>query len=92
LISANKAVDGENIKINLTVNDTGNYSINGSSIQIIYYRKESVFFMADSISQGDLLITKLDTINKIVSCTFYFDAVNDTIRYQIRNGRFDLKY
>jgi hypothetical protein len=40
---------------------------------------------------GELIITKLDTINMILSGTFWFDAVNDIDeKVEIRDGRFDL--
>ena len=43
---------------------------------------------------GELNITKLDSVNKIVSGTFWFDAIdtlsNTTV--QVRDGRFDLHY
>ncbi len=40
---------------------------------------------------GELIITKLDTVNMILSGTFWFDAVNDiNEKVEIRDGRFDL--
>jgi len=52
--------------------------------------EESLFSWRTELP-GELIITKLDTVNKILSGTFWFDAVNrinDTIN--IRDGRFDL--
>lgn len=44
-------------------------------------------------SDGELNITKLDTLQKIISGTFYFDAINEEGEIvEIRDGRFDLKY
>lgn len=45
------------------------------------------------IESGKLTITKLDTINKIISGRFYFTA-KDTLgnRKEITNGVFDTKY
>ena len=47
----------------------------------------------NDINTGELVITKLDPINQIVSGTFWFD-VEDTngIIHQIREGRFDMQY
>jgi hypothetical protein len=43
--------------------------------------------------EGELLIRRLDTINQIVSGTFWFDAVNaNGQKVQIREGRFDIRY
>lgn len=42
---------------------------------------------------GQLTVTHLDTLNKIVSATFHFNAVSvagDTVK--ITNGRFDVQY
>jgi hypothetical protein len=42
--------------------------------------------------QGELIISKLDTINKIVAGTFWFDLIGDKgTKVEIRDGRFDLK-
>ena len=52
----------------------------------IYYSKPYL--------SGELMITKLDSLNQIISGTFWFDAIdtlsNTTV--QIRDGRFDLHY
>lgn len=40
---------------------------------------------------GELIITRLDIVNKIISGTFWFDLVNSTNeKIEIRDGRFDL--
>jgi hypothetical protein len=40
---------------------------------------------------GELIITRLDTINKIISGTFWFDLLNSgNEKVEIRDGRFDL--
>ena len=64
------------------------------------YGKYSLFsftgdklFTTDSISGGELFIKKFDQTNRIVSGTFWFDAVNDVgEKVQVREGRFDMKY
>jgi hypothetical protein len=49
-------------------------------------------FEVKSIESGELIISKLDTINRIISGTFYFDAYNpDGLKIEVREGRFDLK-
>ena len=50
-------------------------------------------FYTDSINVGELKINFLDTINRVVSGTFWFDAMTSTgEKVQIREGRFDTKY
>ncbi|MFV0606895.1 MAG: hypothetical protein ACK5NK_13760 [Niabella sp.] len=75
-------------KINISANE-----IYGNGIGLYYFSK--TYDRASFAWQEDLFeqfyITKLDTINKIISGTFAFDAVNlsnDTVK--IREGRFDL--
>lgn len=42
---------------------------------------------------GEMKITKFDTINQIVSGTFWFDVLdNFGIKHEIREGRFDMRY
>ena len=40
---------------------------------------------------GELIITRLDTINKIISGTFWFNLLNSkNEKVEVRDGRFDL--
>lgn len=46
-----------------------------------------------STHTGKLTITKLDTVNHIVSGTFWFDILDyQGNLHQIREGRFDMQY
>jgi hypothetical protein len=50
-------------------------------------------FYTGSINSGELKIDFLDTINRVVSGTFWFDAINSGgEKVQVRSGRFDVKY
>ena len=50
-------------------------------------------YYTNAINSGELNITKLDESKKIISGTFWFDAVNKTgEKVEVREGRFDLKY
>lgn len=50
-------------------------------------------FYTNNINRGQLIVTKFDTVNQIISGTFWFDAINSTGHIvQIREGRFDLPY
>lgn len=54
----------------------------------------SYTFFTDSLLQGTLYISKLDTAYQIISGTFWFDAI-DTVtgeKVNVRDGRFDLLY
>ena len=56
-----------------------------------YYNSQlSKNYFADS---GELTISKLDTVNRIISGTFHFTAKDSTgVKKEITNGRFDVKY
>ena len=50
-------------------------------------------YLTNSINRGQLIIKKFDTVNQIVSGTFWFDAKNSNNEIvQIREGRFDLPF
>lgn len=47
----------------------------------------------DSSKTGELKILKLDSVNRIISGTFWFDAVDKSGKVvEIREGRFDMKF
>jgi hypothetical protein len=50
-------------------------------------------FYTTNINIGELKITKLDTQKKIISGTFWYDAVNAAgKKVEVREGRFDMRY
>lgn len=60
-----------------------------------YYRsaqqqQTSIYPISDTIN-SNLTITKLDTVNKIISGTFSFDFILNSNIIKVRNGVFDLK-
>lgn len=59
--------------------------------EIAYYNEKSQkTYLAQS---GNLTVTKLDTINNIISGHFYFTAVDSQgVKVEIKKGRFDVKY
>ena len=52
------------------------------------------FWRTDSLTGGEITLTRFDTVSQIISGTFYFDCINketnDTIH--ITDGRFDMHY
>ncbi len=52
-----------------------------------------VNYLTNDINTGELKISKFDRINRIVSGTFWFDAIDKQgQKVEVREGRFDLKY
>jgi len=51
-------------------------------------------FQTNSISRGEVRVTKFDLLNKIVAGTFWFTAVDTTTgkKVEITEGRFDMKF
>jgi hypothetical protein len=70
-----------------------NYPYTNETAWAVYKNSGKEYYTREYL-QGELKITKLDSINKIISGTFWFDAIdtlsNTTV--QIREGRFDLQY
>ena len=57
------------------------------------YRNPSVFYITNSSNTGTLTITRFDKVNRIVSGTFSFKAVNSAGEVvTITEGRFDRKF
>jgi hypothetical protein len=73
-------------KINIPVDE-----LNDIGFYFFSKKFEKASFTWNKELPGELIITKLDTVNMILSGTFWFDAINmldETVK--IRNGRFDL--
>lgn len=72
--------------------NSGIYNIDSRNIDA-YYRKGELFYYTNDSLGGVLEITKLDSINFIVSGKFKFKAINsDNSIVVVDSGRFDLKY
>ena len=70
-----------------------NYPFSAGTAWALYKKNGKEYYTREYL-QGEFRISKLDSINKIISGTFWFDAIdtlsNTTV--QIREGRFDLLY
>ncbi len=65
----------------------GQYSGKSLNYSDRYYETKEIIY------KGELLIKRLDSINQIVSGTFWFDGVNGGgQKVEIREGRFDVRY
>lgn len=79
------------------IDDTGTYSLVPSKeepiIQAFFKDSENRFSTDDITDAGEIHVTYLNVSERVISGTFYFDAVNDEGEVvEIRDGRFDLKY
>ncbi len=95
-LTLNATGDGDQIQMWITGEiKEDNFILNSSNRPMGKYRSGQLkknFFTSESHT-GELLITKYDTINQIISGTFWFDAVNEDGEVaKIREGRFDLTY
>ena len=65
----------------------------GSAAYIIGGAGSGTSYVTNNITMGQLHITKLNESKKIISGTFWFDAVDTEGEIvQIREGRFDVRY
>ncbi len=82
--------------INLQIAQNHTYQLlenqNGNATGRFYYN--TLYKNTSSNHTGELKITKLDTQNKIVSGTFWFDVLHPVTNQvvKIRDGRFDMQY
>ena len=87
--------EGEYVLYTYSNIPSGTFSGNETSLRIRDEAGKTVFesWRVPNPNSGRLVVLRLDTLNRIVAGTFYFDAVNkegDTIK--VTDGRFDLKY
>jgi len=72
------------------------YPLQASTTNLVsanYYLDVSDTFNVTPPLNGQLTITKLDQTNRIISGTFYFDAISATgEKVSITDGRFDVKF
>jgi hypothetical protein len=98
-IRMDKSGDGKEGTIILTSNrgvifSSGNYIFN-TFLKAYYSAKGKIYVSNDTNNVGYLNIIKLDSINRILSGTFEFEAHNTSInpnKVAITSGRFDFKY
>lgn len=84
----------ENHQIEFQINNfngKGNYSIGGLSTNSADY---DFVYYTDTLHTGLFSVTTFDTIQRIVSGTFYFNSkyTVSNVEMNITNGQFDLKY
>ena len=96
-ISANKSTiaEGENYSLNSNT-FFGNNDISSKGAAYSEYSSEPFLekhFVTTSEFVGELIVTKLDFENHIVSGTFWFNAVNEEGEMvEVREGRFDMQF
>jgi len=87
------------IQVSSNMNSVGEYeySMPNGSIAFLYsdLRLNCVWETDNknnSLSQGKVIITKLDKFSRIISGTFYFTIENSCGKIEVTDGRFDLKF
>ena len=94
-ISLNPQQLNKNTTYNLVaiLNGTSNYNSNFGEFWITSNIVNAIQYTTTATVTGELKITKLDTQQRIISGTFWFDAINsDGEKVEIREGRFDMRY
>ncbi|HBY54848.1 MAG TPA: hypothetical protein DEH15_20755 [Marinilabiliales bacterium] len=57
------------------------------------YTPQTASFQTSYEDVGKIYISRFDTVDRIISGTYYFDAVNSSgEKIEIRDGRFDVKF
>ena len=94
-ISTNPNQLVENTTYNLVAktNNGSSYNSNFGQFWITSNINSSIQYYTTNSLTGELKITKLDTQQKIISGTFWYDAINNNgEKVEIREGRFDMRY
>jgi hypothetical protein len=94
-ISLNPQQLAENTTYNLAaiINGTSNYASNFGEFIIYNNETSDIRYNTTAIIVGEIKIIKLNTQQRIISGTFWYDAINpqgDIVK--IRDGRFDMRY
>jgi hypothetical protein len=83
----------EGARFSLKARNTRGQANGGYSSYTNAYNSYQTFDTDGNLHTGELWIKYLDTINQIVSGTFWFDAVSDSGKVvNVREGRFDMRY
>ena len=98
-------VSGRNSNTNQVIGIIGNnIRLSIATFELTTFNSEGKFsggytlesfdsYYTNDINKGQLVIKKFDSVNQIVSGTFWFDAKNANGKIvQVREGRFDLQY
>ena len=94
-ISANPLQLIENATYTLAqqTNNGSSYISNFGEFWITSNIVNAIQYTTTATVTGELKITKLDTQQKIISGTFWYDAINSGgEKVQVRDGRFDMRY
>jgi hypothetical protein len=67
-----------------------------AELSISPYTDNSISFIKYTTTtsvRGELFISKLDHVSRVISGTFWFDAVDENgSKIQVQEGRFDMQY
>lgn len=70
-----------------------NYDLAGKARYIEDNGQQSCYYDFEDSFEGNIIFTKIDQVNYIISGTFEFSTVNDVCEVvMITNGRFDMQY
>src|SRR5215203_6851426 len=89
-------IGGDSISLSVATFDLTKFNTSGSyygGYSELSFSNPGNDFFTNEINRGQLVIKQFDTVNQIVSGTFWFDAKNINGQIvQVREGRFDMPY
>lgn len=91
-LNPNQLVENSTYTLGLRTNNGTSYDSNFGEYIIFYNLNSDKEFRTSSLNIGEVKITKLDTQKRIISGTFWFDAILSGEIIEIREGRFDMHY
>jgi len=91
-VGSNELVIEPNNSYPLTISSSNEVGAGGFCSKSVLNVSQTTYYTQNGYT-GELTITHLDETNRIVSGTFWFDAVNgDGEVVEVREGRFDVTY
>lgn len=92
-LNPNQLTENTTYHLVAIVNGSANYNSNFGEYTIYSNTTNDNKFTTTNTYIGELKITKLNVKQRIISGTFWYDAVNtDGAKVEIREGRFDMRY
>ena len=92
-LNPNQLIEGTTYNIGAIINGSSNYISNFAEFIVNSTVTSSNRFNTTNINIGELVITKLNLQQRIISGTFWYDAINAAgEKVEVRAGRFDMRY
>jgi hypothetical protein len=86
-------MDSMKLSTGMVIDLTNRKGMGGAIYSVLDESQNYITYYVNDSLRGKMTISQLDEVNKIISGTFFFDAINRLgEKVHITEGRFDTKY